>query len=313
MPAQRRVGMDHEHYDWSPMSTRGVLRWPNGARVAVCVIVSLNHMEWQPPAESFQAGNLAGGTATRPFPDFTRMSHREYGHRVGVFRVLDALEKHGVKATVAMDAMTAENYPYLVRHCLDRGSEIMAHGISVSRMITSHMSQQQELAYIEESIRVVKEATGSAPQGWLGPEYGESSHTPQLLAQAGITYVCDWANDEQPYPLKYPLRSPLSSTEGSLHALPVLWELDDVGAMANRKVPVHRYGEMLKESFDRLYQDGADNGRVLVISLHPWLIGQPFRIGYLEEALAHIFQRQGVWGASGSEIIDWCRNNPPVK
>jgi len=304
MPAQRRVGMDHEHYEWSPISTRDVLRWPQGARVAVCVIVSLNHMEWEPPAESFQSGNLAGGTATRPFPDYTRMSHREYGHRVGVFRVLDALEQHSIKPTVAMDAMTAENYPYLVRHCLDRGSEIMAHGISVSRMITSNMSQEQERTYIEESLRTVTAATDSPPQGWLGPEYGESSRTPQLLAQAGIRYVCDWANDEQPYPLTTP--------EGSMHALPVTWELDDVSAMANRKVPVHRYGEMIKESFDRLYQDGADNGRVMVLSLHPWLIGQPFRIAYLEDALGHIFQRQGVWGASGSEIIDWYRNNPPA-
>lgn len=304
MPAQRRVGMDHEHYEWSPMSTRGILRWPHDARVAVCVIVSLDHMEWEPPTDSFQAANLAGGTAIRPFPDYTRMSHREYGHRVGVFRVLDALEHHGIPPTVAMDAMTAENYPYLVRHCLDRGSEIMAHGISVSRMITSAMSQQQEQAYIEESIRTITTATGSPPKGWLGPEYGESPRTPQLLAQAGISYVCDWANDEQPYPIK--------SSQGELHALPVLWELDDISAIANRKVPVHRYGEMIKESFDRLYQDGATNGRVLVLSLHPWLIGQPFRIGYLEDALGHIFQRQGVWAASGTEIVDWYRNNPPV-
>ena len=180
----------------------------------------------------------------------------------------------------------------------------MAHGISVSRMITSNMSQEQEQTYIEESIRTVTAATGSQPRGWLGPEYGESSRTPQLLAQAGIRYVCDWANDEQPYPLTTP--------EGSMHALPVSWELDDVSAMANRKVPVHRYGKMIKESFDRLYQDGADNGRVMVLSLHPWLIGQPFRIAYLEDALGHIFQRQGVWGASGSEIIDWYRNNPPA-
>ena len=304
MPAQRRVGMDHEHYDWSPLSTRGILRWPQDARVAICVIVSLDHMEWAPPPGSFQAGNLAGGTAVRPFPDYTRMSHREYGHRVGVFRVLDALEKYGIPATVAMDALTAENYPYLVRHCLGRGCEIIAHGISVSRLITSNMPQQEEEAYIQESIRAVTSATGTSPQGWLGPEYSESSRTPQLLAQAGIKYVCDWANDEQPYPLKSP--------QGDLFALPTLWELDDVGAIANRKVPIHRYGEMIKESFDRLYHDGATNGRVLVLSLHPWLIGQPFRIGYLEEALSHMVRRDGVWRASGKEIVDWYRSNPPV-
>ena len=304
MPAQRRLGMDHEHYDWSPLSTRGILRWPDSARVAICVIVSLDHMEWDPPPGSFQAGNLAGGSAVRPFPDYTRMSHREYGHRVGIFRVLDALEKAGIPATVAMDAMTAENYPYLVRHCLDRGCEIIAHGQSVSRMITGNMTEEEERTYIQDSISAITQATGAAPQGWLGPEYGESARTPQLLAQEGIKYVCDWANDEQPYPIK--------STSGEIFALPILWELDDVGAISLRKVPVQRYGKLLKESFDQLYQDGAANGRVLALHLHPWLIGQPFRIGYLEDALGHIMRRQGVWGASGREIVDWRRDNPPV-
>ena len=304
MPAQRRLGMDHEHYDWSPLSGRGILRWPNGARVALCALVSLDHMEWQPPEGAFQAGNLAGGSAARPFPDYTRMSHREYGHRVGIFRVLDALEQNAIPATVAMDAATAENYPYLVRHCLDRGCEIIAHGVSASRMITSNMSPDEEQAYIRESVGAVTAATGAAPRGWLGPEYGESSRTPQLLAEAGLEYVCDWANDEQPYPLKSP--------QGEIVALPVLWELDDVGAIANRKVHVHRYGDLLKESFDRLYHDGADNGRVMVLNLHPFLIGQPFRIGYLEDALSHMVRREGVWAASGSEVVDWYRRNPPA-
>ena len=185
--------------------------------------------------------NLAGGTAIRPFPDYTRMSHREYGHRVGIFRVLDALEKAGIPATVAMDALTAENYPYLVRHCLDRGCEIIAHGQSASRMITSNMTEQEERAYIQESFSAITRATGATPQGWLGPEYGESERTPQLLAQEGIRYVCDWANDEQPYPIKSP--------SGEIFALPILWELDDVGALSLRKVTVHRYGQMLTESF----------------------------------------------------------------
>ena len=304
MPAERRFGMDHPHYDWSPVSTRGILRWPENARVALCAVVNLEHMEWQPPEGSFQPGNLAGGSAARPFPDYARLSHREYGHRVGIFRVLDVLEKHGIKPTVALDALTATNYPYLVRHLLDRGSEIIGHGVSVSRMISSNMPEREERDYINESIAAFTAATGSAPQGWLGPEYGESARTPQLLAEAGIGYVCDWTNDEQPYPLKTP--------QGSLTALPIMLELDDVNALADRKVAVDRYAQMLKEGFDSLYEDGGRNGRLLVVNLHPWLIGQPFRIGYLDDALGHMVRRQGVWAASGSEIVDWYRRNPPV-
>jgi len=171
-------------------------------------------------------------------------------------------------------------------------------------MITSNMSEEEERDYIKESIAALTTATGSAPLGWLGPEYGESARTPQLLAEAGIEYVCDWANDEQPYPLKTP--------DGGLLALPIMLELDDVNALSDRKVAVDRYAQMLKEGFDSLYQDGAQNGRVLVLNLHPWLIGQPFRIGYLDDALGHMVQRQGVWAATGAEIADWYRSNPPV-
>ena len=115
MPAERRLGMDHEHHEWSPISTRGKLNWPSGAKVALCVIVTLEHTEWDPPEGSFSA-DQAGGLGVRPFPDYPRFSHREYGHRVGIFRVLDVLEKHGIKPTVAMDAQTAELNPWLATH-----------------------------------------------------------------------------------------------------------------------------------------------------------------------------------------------------
>ena len=304
MTAQRRFGMDHDHYDWSPLVSRGVLRWPRQARVALCVIVTLEHMEWKSSPGSFEVAGLAGGLAPRPFPDYARFSHREYGHRVGVFRVLDVLDKHGIKATVAMDALTAENYPYLVRHCLGRGCEVIGHGISVSRVITSKMSEQEEQDYIHQAVAAVTRATGATPGGWLGPEYGESARTPQLLARAGVRYVCDWTNDEQPYPMKTP--------EGELFVLPTMLELDDINALWDRRVTIDRYAQLLKESFDNLYESGSQNGRVLVLNLHPWLIGQPFRIGFLDEALEYMMRRQGVWAATGSEIIDWYRSNPPV-
>ena len=302
MPAERRFGMDHNHYQWSPIVKRGSLRWPDDARVALCVIVNLEHTEWSPPEGSFSA-SMSGGLGGRPFPDYARITHREYGHRVGIFRVLDVLERHGIKATVAMDVMTAENYPYLVKHCKDRGCEIIGHGISASQMITSNMPDQEELEYIRGSVEALSRTTGAAPAGWLGPEYGESSRTPDLLAQAGISYVCDWTNDEQPYLMKDKPRK--------LFALPIMLELDDINALSVRGVTVIRYRELLKDAFDTLYRDGEQNGRVMVLNLHPWLIGQPFRIGYLNDALSHMFRRQGVWAATGSEIIDWFRSHPP--
>jgi peptidoglycan/xylan/chitin deacetylase (PgdA/CDA1 family) len=296
--------MDHEHYVWSPLPTRSVLRWPEEARVALCVIVSLEHTEWLPPDDATQAAPHAAGMIRRPYPDYSRLTHREYGHRVGIFRILDVLRKHGIPPTIAMDALTAEHYPYLVQHCQERGCEIMAHGVAATRMITSTMSEHDERAYIQTAVTALTQATGQPPQGWLGPEYGESARTPQLLAEAGIRYVCDWVNDEQPYRMQTP--------GSQLFALPMMLELDDVHALWERRVRTHRYGPLLQESFERLYLDGADNGRLLVLHVHPWLMGQPFRIRYLDEALGVMMQRQGVWAAHGSAIIDWFRQHPPA-
>ncbi len=308
MPADRpyafpdcRAGMDHDHYDWSPLNaTRAKLEWPKKARVALCVIVVLEHAEWKTPPASFQVANLAGGYGWGPFPDVTAWSHREYGNRVGVFRVLDVLEMHGITPTVAIDAITAEHYPFLVRHCVSRGCEIIAHGISVNRMITSRMSEEEERGYIRTSIEAVTRATGKAPAGWLGPESGESARTPQLLAESGIRYVCDWANDEQPYRMNVPA--------GELHALPVSFPLDDINALSERRIDIDQYEQMIVETFEPLHREGADNGRLLALSLHPFLIGQPFRIGSLDAALGHIVKHDRVWAATGSEIIEWSRN-----
>ena len=197
------------------------------------MIVNLEHMEWRPPEGYFQSLNLAGGYGPSPFPDVTCWSHREYGHRVGFFRLLAMLNTHGIKTTVAMDALTAEHYLDLVRYCLSQGCEIIAHGVSVSRIITSNMTEQDERAGIKTSIATLTRAVGVTPLGWLGPEYGESTRMPQLLAQAGIRYVCDWVNDEQPYPLK--------TTQGDLLARPITLPLDDVNALWDRRAPIRRY------------------------------------------------------------------------
>lgn len=312
MPVERsyvfpelHYGMDHDYYDWTPLNaSRAALRWPQNASLALCVIVTLEHMEWRRPAGHYQVPNLAGGYGAGPFPDVTAWSHREYGHRVGIFRLLDVLDRYGIKPTIAMDALTAEHYPFLVRHCLSRGDEIIGHGISVNRMITSQMSEQEELEYLQTSVQALTRITGKPPIGWLGPELGESTRTPRLLAQMGLRYVCDWVNDEQPYALKV--------SQGELYALPITLPLDDVNALWERRIDIDRYREMIQETFETLYAEGARNGRLLVLHLHPWLIGQPFRIGRLAAALDHIMQRPGVWAANGAEIIDWYRSQHPV-
>ena len=293
MPREPRFGMDHDHYDWSPVVSRKRLRWPQRARVALAAIVVLDHLDFRPPEGSVQPPGLYH----RPLPEYWAFTHRQYGLRVGAFRVLEALARHDVTPTVAMDALTAENCPYLVRHCVERGYEIIGHGMAVSRMITSRMTEAEERRYIGESLDALARATGTTPRGWLGPEFGESARTPGLLAEAGVRYVCDWANDEQPYPMKTP--------SGELFALPLILDLDDVFALRDRRFPVDGYVRTVKQAFDRIYRDAAKSGRLFVLTIHPYLMGQPFRIGFLDDALRHMRRRKGVWSASGGEIVEW--------
>ncbi|HZP75034.1 MAG TPA: polysaccharide deacetylase family protein [Pseudolabrys sp.] len=298
MAPKRDAGMDHEHYPWSPIITRRPLAWPNGARLAVCVIINLECLDWIPPEGSYQAPLLYTHLAPiqRPLPELWTMAIREYGHRVGIFRLMNLLGRHGIRPMVSMDALTASRYPYLVRYCLDRGCEIIAHGLGVSRMITSRMSETEERRYIAETLDVLEGATGSRPQGWHGPEYGESERTPQLLAELGVRYVCDWANDEQPYRM--------TTASGELYALPIMIELDDVFALRDRRYRVDEYVRQIVDAVDVMRGDAIANGRVFVLNLHAWMSGQPFRVRFLTEAIARIMSHADVWTASGSEIID---------
>jgi len=299
MPADRSYGMDHPHYEWSALPERPPLRWPDGATLAVGALVLLEHYEWDPPPTAYGLRSASGGLIRLPAPDYVQLTHREYGHRVGIFRVLDTLERHGVPPTVAVDALTAQKYPWLVEHCVERGCEIVAHGVAASRLITSKMSRDEEVATIVATIEAISSATGKQPSGWYSPEGAESERTPALVAAAGITYLCDWPNDEQPYPMTVP--------EGEMTALPLFLEVDDEFALWNRRASLDSWQGMIVDAGRRLAIDGRATGRLLMLTLRPWLIGQPFRIAALDRALAALTSIEGVWTSTAGGIVDAAR------
>lgn len=289
--------MDNPYYDWSPLPMRPPLRFPEEARVALCVIVSLEQAEWLPPPDALTPPSLV---RFGPYPrvlDVHEVSAHEYGNRVGIFRVLNALDDHGLRATAALDGALARANPFVVAQCRERQYEFIGHGVSASRALAQEMGEERERAYIKESLDAVREATGISPLGWLSPDYVETRRTVRLLAEAGVRYVCDWPNDEQPYRMNVP--------SGEMFSLPVTLDADVVVTHRLRGVPMGRWLRIVTEAFDRLYEDGAKSGRLLVLNLHPYLIGQPFRIGYLRRALAHILAHDGVWRATAGEIVDW--------
>jgi allantoinase len=288
----RRPGMDHAYYAWSPLPKRPRLAWPGGKPVAFSVLLHLEHWELEPPPAAVKDPRFVSEFG--PFsPDYRTWSQREYGNRVGIARVLRVLDRHKIRATVALGGAAAERYPELVEECRRRGYEFVAHGSHATRLLSSKMDEAEERAFIAGSLDAVERAVGTRPRGWLGQDHGESARTPALLAEAGLDHVLDWANDDQPY---------LMTTRPPLVAVPNQIEWDDVQLFWVRRADTWRYPALVTEALDVLLEEGARSGRCFALSLHPWLFGMAHRIRYLDDALSAVTARQGLWHATAGEI-----------
>lgn len=292
--------MDHGHYRFSPIAGRPPIAWPGDAQVAFWVLLAIEHWELQPPNGTHRDPRFVGEYGSFD-PDYRTWSQREYGNRVGIFRVFESLDRHGIRATVALNASAAGRYPFLVEECRRRGYEFVGHGSHATRMITGALSAAEERTEIAAALDAVERAAGIRPRGWHGQDYGESARTPALLAEAGLDYVADWPNDDQPYPMR--VGKPLVS-------LPTQPEWDDVQLLWLRRLPMPRYPGIVRAAFERLREEG---GRTFCLSLHPWLIGMAHRIAYLDAALDAIARSDGVWQATGGEIVDHFRTQPAAR
>ena len=275
--ASRKSGMDHPHYAWRPQVSRPKFSWPGNANLALCVIVYLEHFE------------------PRGAIEHSEFSRREYGNRIGIFRLMEAMDGAGIRGTAAMDVHTATHSPYLVHACRSRNWEIMGHGLVGNQLITSEMGEEDERRYILKTLDRMEKFTGNRPVGWLGAEFGESQRTPALLAEYGLRYVCDWPNDDQPYLMTVP--------NGSLVSLPILLELDDVFSIEQRHISTMRWARSVDEAATVLASEGAASARLLTLSVHPWIMGQPHRIRVFEELINRL-AADGAWLATGRDISE---------
>src|SRR3954471_76846 len=151
--------MSTAHHDWfdsTPIVSRKAIHWPNGARLAVAFVVSIEQYEMVQAPGAFIPATLPGGMGRGPYPDFRSYSLREYGNRIGVFRVMEALDRHGLKATAAIDASVAMNKPIIASECVRRGWEIAAHGNAVTQMLTSKLDEAQERAQISGALKAIE-------------------------------------------------------------------------------------------------------------------------------------------------------------
>ena len=283
----RLPGMDHDLYAFRTLHEPPRLVWPDGARIALTVTVLLDYWEVNPPADASPDPRI-GSPLGAFFPDWLTWSQREYGNRVGVFRLLAVLDRFGLVPSVALGAAAARRYPELVDEFLRRNAVFMAHGEYATRRITSRMSEAEERALITQSRASVQAAVGEAPLGWCGQDFNQSLRTARLLSEAGFAYTTDWPNDDRPYRLA-----------SGLLALPPQPEWSDLEGMWLRRLAPPVWAQSVADAFTALRAEG---GATFNLTLHPWIIGQAHRIRWLGEALTQILGQAGTWRTTTDEL-----------
>ena len=284
--------MDNTRYDYSAIISRKPLRWPDNASLAVWFIINIEHFHIDIPSTS--------GAGSSPAPDVRDYAWRDYGNRVGIWRIMEVLDKLNIRATVALNSEVCSHYPVIIEEGKRRGWEFMGHGLTNSRYLRN-VSEAEEREIIRTAIKTVAGAVGKAPRGWLGPGLVETFNTPDILAEEGISYVCDWCSDDQPFLMKV--------KKGKLLSVPYTVELNDLPAYTNLHLTPTQFEKIIRDQFDVLYKESAKTGRVMPIAVHPYLSGQAFRIGAVERALEYIKSQGNVWFATGGEIADWYYEN----
>jgi peptidoglycan/xylan/chitin deacetylase (PgdA/CDA1 family) len=290
--------MDHAHYAFLPTPSRAPIQWPDVARLAACIVVHVEHWEVVPPETAWRDPRFADAAGSFS-PDYRAHSWREYGNRVGIFRILSLLDRLELPFTVALNASACRTYPALLDELLRRAPDIAAHGTHATRMLTSRMDADEERAVISGALDTIAAATGVRPEGWIGQDHGESQRTPTLLAELGLRYVFDWPNDDQPYLM-----------QGGLVSLPNQAEWDDVQLLWHRRVPLARYGGLVTDAFRRLHAEGATSGRFFGLNIHPWLLGAPHRFQTLATTLTGLRDLPSVWWTGLDAVARRVRADP---
>lgn len=279
-----------DRIDFSAMADRAPLALPDGARVAVWVIVNIENWDVEKPLPR---------TVLPPpghqvhLPDIPNWSWQEYGMRVGFWRFHEALERLGIKATLSINGSVCAQYPRLAEAANDSGWEFLGHAYWQR---PTHLMEDQR-ADIRQTVEIIREFTGKAPRGWMGPGLTETFETPDFLTAEGIEYVADYPMDDQPFDIK--------TENGTLVSVPYSVELNDIPMMLVQHHKAAEFYDRCMDSFERLYAEGERNARVMAIAVHPYVSGVPFRIKYFEKVLEEISRTPGVLMWTGEQILDW--------
>ena len=275
---------------FSPIRERPALRWPNGARVAVWVVPNIEHYEYLPAEQG-----VRNPWPRTPHPDVLGYGGRDYGNRVGLWRMFEVMDRHSIRCTVSLSLSVLEMYPEILEAMEARHWEYMSHGLLNTRYHWNY-SEAQEREAIAQCQEIHERRTGRKLRGWFSPAVSFTTRTPDLVAEAGITYWCDVYHDDQPTPIKV--------RKGRLISIPYSMDLND--AMVYRQpLEAEEFAQMIVDHFDTVYREGESQGRVMCVALHPYMMGSPQRVKHLDRALAYIRKHNDAWVTTGAEIADW--------
>lgn len=281
--------MDRERYSYSLLTRRPKLAWPDGKRLALWVVPNIEHYEYLPEVR------VRNPWPRMPHPDVLGYSVRDYGNRVGLWRMVEAMDKHRIRCTVSLNLAVYEHYPEIMEACEARGWAVMCHGLYNTRYHWD-LSEAEERAEIAECVATYRRLTGRMLRGWFSPGVSNTLRTPDLVAEAGITYSAEFYHDDQPTPLRV--------NSGQLISVPYTMDLNDA-VLYRYDTEGEEFARMITDHFDTIYEEAAESGRVMCIALHPYIFGRPHRIRHLDRALGYIMGHEGVWQATGEEIADW--------
>jgi peptidoglycan/xylan/chitin deacetylase (PgdA/CDA1 family) len=288
-------------YDYVPLPDRLPLRWPNGAHVAL--IVTFNLETWDLVKDSTRP-YYAGGPAILPdalpgnIPDYPNFAWREYGQRVGIWRLYSLFDELGLPVSCTANAVTFQRRKQMTDACLERGWELLAHNWEQGELLTDYaLDPAREREVIARTVENYVKHVGRLPPGWLSSSLRGTLNTPDILAEHGLKFYCDLMNDDQPYLIRTPTKP--------IVAVPYSNEINDFTLLTRRNHTTDEMRDILIEELDVLYAEGAQTGRIMNLGLHPHVSGRGYRIRAIREFLQYAKSLPGVWFATREQIADW--------
>jgi allantoinase len=287
----------HGRYDYSPIHQRPRFQWPGGKKLALYVALNV---------ENFSFGEGLGHTPTAlgPAPDTRNFGWRDYGLRVGIWRIFDMMDHFGLPMCHLINASVCEVMPQITERIRQRGDEVIGHGYTNSER-QSDMDEPTEAAMIRNATETLEHHCGQRPYGWMGPWIAETLHTPDILKEAGYTFVMDWPADDQPFWMR--------TRSGPILSVPYPIEINDSPTMLSRHQPATDFHQMIVDQFEEMLTLSDQQSLVFGVSLHTFVAGQPFRLRQIRNALAYVLNHprfSDVWVTTPGAIASYAMTLP---